>query len=186
VFLPIFVILAGYSLKALINLSQALGKKLVTRRVSLIKFLEKHPNFNHFSNLTNLVIILMLNSSFFVYIYSKNNMSYPYRYDDSIIDCVFYVRENVTPNSAIGVNFINHTHTVYHLLDGYNLYNYNEADNWTLDSFSNFISFYSLEFFIMNLSAFNEQFINDFTVNATYMKLLGGPELFSYGLYSVI
>ena len=185
VFLPLLIILAGYSLKALINFSKSLWRKVMASRIILRKFFDKHPAFNQTFNLSNIIIILVLSSSLFVYIHSRDNMNYPYRYDDSIIDCVFYVRENITPSSAIGVNFINHTHTVYHLLDGYDLYNYNEADNWTFGSFSNFITLYSLEFFIINLSAFNAQFINDFTVNATYVKLLGGSELISYSLYSV-
>jgi len=185
-FLPLMVILIGYSTKAIINYLQELLRRFSKEKKKFLKFLNQHQLIHKIVNLPNFLILLILSSSFLVYIYAKNNFIYSYRYDDSIIECIFYVRENISPNTPIGVNYINISHSVYDLIFDYNIHYYDPVEDWTLDLFSTFTAIYNLEYFIINLSSFNEQFINEFITNSTYVKILGGSSIFKFGLYSVL
>lgn len=129
---------------------------------------------------------VMLSISLLTYSYAYNNFVYIYLYDDSMMDCVFYINQNFESNAIIGVHEINDTHTVYDLLQNFQLVYYNQLDNWTSEEFTNFTQDKNLDALIINLGFFDEEFIEEFYNNTSFIQVAGGRSVLDYQLFEIL
>ena len=127
--------------------------------------------------------LLLLFSNFYTIV----NLEVDYRYEDSIIDCIFYIQENVPSNSNIGINKFGETdffqsHSPEALLFNYNLRYFSSESNLTFNEFTNFTILNAISLFVIKLSDYDVGFNEDFQ-NATYTKLAGGINGKMFQLY---
>jgi hypothetical protein len=141
--------------------------------------------FPHLSK-KSVSIGVMLSISLLTYSYAYNNFVYIYLYDDSMMDCVFYINQNYESNAIIGVHEINDTHTVYDLLQNFQLVYYNQFDNLTSEEFTNFTQDNNLDGFIIKLDFFDEEFIEEFYNNSSFIQVAGGRSVLDYQLFEIL
>lgn len=103
-----------------------------------------------------------------------------------MMDCVFYINQNYESNAIIGVYEINDTHTVYDLLQNFQLVYYNQLDNWTSEAFTNFTQDKNLDVLIINLDFFDQTFIEEFYTISYFIKVAGGTNIIEYELFEIL
>jgi hypothetical protein len=103
-----------------------------------------------------------------------------------MMDCVFYINQNYESNAIIGVHEINDTHTVYDLLQNFQLVYYNQFDNLTSEEFTNFTQDNNLDGFIIKLDFFDEEFIEEFYNNSSFIQVAGGRSVLDYQLFEIL
>jgi hypothetical protein len=129
----------------------------------------------------SIILLSILN-----HIYVRESIDLDYRYDDSLITCVFYIENNVEVGSNIGVNAFHETHSPIGLLFNYNLFNYSEDSNLTISEFTNFTQSNGLEYFVIRLSNYKDVFISGFYNLTLYDKLVDGANNFEHSLYRIL
>ena len=129
----------------------------------------------------SIILLSILN-----HIYVRENLGLDYRYDDSLITCIFYIENNIGVGSNIGVNDFHETHSPIGLLYNYNLYNFSGDSNLTISEFTNFTQANGLEYFVIKLSHYNDVFISAFYNLTLYDKLVGGANNFEHILYRIL
>ncbi|MFX1363440.1 MAG: hypothetical protein ACFFCE_10500 [Promethearchaeota archaeon] len=189
-FIPFLIILFGIFCEYVIIESNKLWHyiKLKYRK---IKYWSEKNEFNRkVLNIPFIMMILTLLPSFLAYNYSRTHIVTHYYYDDSIVDCVFYINNNIDEESNVAVYFYNdsslHPSAIYYLLDNYNLFYYQFDTNLTLVNFWDFLNNNSITFFIINLNLYNQDFIDDFFSNSSFNKLIGSQKISDFSLYGVI
>ena len=185
-FLPCIILLSGISLKKLQFFSENLWNRIKLSRVKIRKWSEKDNLFSKLLSLPNLVIFSIILLSFLNHIYVRDNLEWDYRYDDSIITCIFYIENNIEPSSNIGFNGFTKTHSPIGLLINYELFSYSGNYNLTILEFINFTQTNNIGFFIMNISNYNEVFRTQIQNDSLFDKLAGGISNLEYHLYRVL
>ncbi len=132
----------------------------------------------------------MFISCLLAYNYVRINIRSRYYYDDSLVDCVFFVNENIEPESNIAVYEINersqHSGAIYYLLSKYNLEYYQFIRNTSFNDFWDFLQMNSINNLIINLSSFDQDFIDDFSSNSTFNILVGESTSSDFTLYEIL
>jgi hypothetical protein len=103
-----------------------------------------------------------------------------------MMDCVFYVNQNYESNAIIGVHEINERHTIWDLLQNFQLNYYNQLDNWTINEYITFIQDNNLDGFIIKLDFFDEEFIEDFYNSSSFIQVAGGRNVLDYQLFEIL
>ena len=183
-FNPFIIIAIGLIFSMLHSKLIIIGTKIEAKLLRFkIRNLKKF--FPHLSK-KSVSIGVMLSISLLTYSYAYNNFVYIYLYDDSMMDCVFYINQNYESNAIIGVHEINDTHTVYDLLQNFQLVYYNQFDNLTLKEFINFTQNNNLDGFIIKLDFFDEEFIEEFYNNSSFIQVAGGRSVLDYQLFEIL
>ena len=132
----------------------------------------------------------MFISCFLAYNYTRINIRSRYYYDDSLVECVFFVNENIEPESNIAVYEIyslsQHAGAIYYLLYKYNLEYYQFMGNTSFNDFWDFLQMNSINNLIINLSSFDLDFFDDFSSNSSIYKLGGGSLNGVITLYEIL
>ncbi len=184
VFNPFIIIAIGLILSRVHSKLIIIGTKIEAQLLRFnIRNLKKF--FPHLSK-KSLSIGVMLSISLLTYSYAYNNFVYIYLYDDSIMDCVFYVNQEYESNAIIGVHEINETHKVWDLLQNFQLNYYNQLDNWTINEYITFIQDNNLDSFIIKLDFFDEEFIEEFYNSSSFIQVAGGRNVSDYQLFEIL
>jgi len=186
VFLPCFILLSGISLKRLKFFSDNLWQKIKLSNCKIQSWAKKDNFFSKNLNLPSLMIFSIILLSILNHIYVRENLNPNYRYDDSLITCIFYIEYNIGTGSNIGVNAFREMHSPIGLLFNYNLYNYSDDFNMTSSKFTNFTQTSNLEYFIMNLSNYNADFTTHIGNSSLYERLAGGTDNSEFYLYRIL
>jgi hypothetical protein len=183
-FNPFIIIAIGLILSRVHSKLIIIGTKIEAKLLRFnIRNLKKF--FPHLSK-KSLSIGVMLSISLLTYSYAYNNFVYIYIYDDSMMDCVFYVNQNYESNAIIGVHEINERHTIWDLLQNFQLNYYNQLDNWTINEYITFIQDNNLDGFIIKLDFFDEEFIEDFYNSSSFIQVAGGRNVLDYQLFEIL
>ena len=185
-FLPCTILLSGISLKRLKTISDNLWQRIKRSNIKIRNWNKKHDLFSKILNLPSLMIFSIILLSILNHIYVRENLDLDYRYDDSLITCIFYIENNVEVGSNIGFNGFHETHSPIGLLFNYNLFNYSGDFNLTISEFTNFTQTSNLEYFIMKLSNYNENFITQIGNSSLYERLAGGTDNSEFYLYRIL
>ena len=185
-FLPCIILLSGISLKKLQFFSENLWNRIKLSRVKIRKWSEKDNFFSKLLSLPNLVIFSIILLSFLNHIYVRENLEWDYRYDDSIITCIFYIENNIEASSNIGFTGFPKTHSPIGLLINYNLFSYSGNYNLTILEFINFTQTNNIGFFITNISNYNEVLRTQIQNGSLFDKLAGGISNLEYHFYRIL
>ncbi|MHA1285359.1 MAG: hypothetical protein ACTSQP_22890, partial [Promethearchaeota archaeon] len=139
-----------------------------------------------FLHVRTFFLIIIILGSFAIYLHARDNFTYRYHYDDSIIDCVFYLKNNVNHDENITGQIDYNPHKPYNLLFDYNIINYDLNINWTFLQFINFIKTYRIGYVIIKLSNFSNNFTNEFLNSTFFLRVAGGTEINKFQLYEVV
>ena len=185
-FLPCIILLSGLSLKRLKLNSDNLWQRITISKVKIRKWNKKHDLFSKILNLPSLVIFSIILLSILNHIYVRENLELDYRYDDSLMSCIFYIEYNIGAGSNIGVNAFHETHSPIGLLLNYDLNTFSGDFNLTISEFTNFTQTNGLEYFVIKLSNYNDVFISEFYNLTLYDKLVGGTNNLEHFLYRIL
>jgi hypothetical protein len=185
-FLPCIILLSGISLKRLKLISDDLWQKIKISNIKIRNWNKNHDSFSKILNLPSLMIFSIILLSILNHIYVRENLNPNYRYDDTLMTCIFYIEDNIGASSNIGVNAFHETHSPIGLLFNYNLFNFSGDFNLTISEFTNFTQTNGLEYFVIKLSNYNEAFISDFYNLTLYDKLVGGTNNLEHFLYRIL
>ncbi|MFX1500694.1 MAG: hypothetical protein ACFFDH_06985 [Promethearchaeota archaeon] len=189
-FIPYLIILFGIFCEYVIIESNKLWHYMKFKYRKIKDWSEKNEFNRKVLNIPFIIVILILLSSFLAYNYSRTHIVTHYYYDDSLVDCAFYINNNIDEGSNVAVYFYNdsslHPSAIYYLLYNYNLFYYQFDTNLTLVDFWDFLNNNSIAFFIINLNLYNQDFMNDVNSNNSINKLIGGQKTTDFSLYVVI
>jgi hypothetical protein len=185
-FLPCLIILGGILLNWILKISEKFWEKIKTINFKFAEWYQKDNLFNKLLTLPSFIVILIFSSSILTYTYANENFMYNYRYDPSIIDCIFYIENNVEQNSILGVVKFNEAHTPNNLLYNYELYFLPSNYNLSLNEFINFTQSFGIKLFIINLSYYNGLFREQFNNSFNFSKTAGGANNWEFQLYKII
>ncbi|MFX1590648.1 MAG: hypothetical protein ACFFC1_21150, partial [Promethearchaeota archaeon] len=184
-FLPSIVILAGYSLRWL-----SLLFKKIKEKINLTFFKNNRKTQRNNSKLRDskrFYIIMCIGISLLMlnHFYARENVYIDYRWDDSIIDCIFYIQNNIEKESNIAINENDETFSPNNLLFDYELYLIPTNISLTFSEFINFTEGNSIEYLVINLSFYNENFTIEFQNSTSFYKLTSGNLSTDFNLYEV-
>ena len=185
-FLPCIILLSGLSLKWLKSKSDNLWMKLKISNIKIQKWNKEHDFFSKILNLPSFMIFSIITLSIFNHLYVRANLKLDYRYDDSLLKCIFYIESNIGAGSNIGVNAFHETHSPIGLLLNYNIFTFSEDFNLTIADFTNFTQTPDIEYFVIKISNYNDAFISAFFNLTLYDKLWGGTNNSEYFLYRIL
>jgi hypothetical protein len=185
-FFPCIILLSGSALKWLKLNSDILWQRIKISKVKIRNWNKKHDSFSKILNLQSLMIFSIILLSILNHIYVRENLNLDYRYDDSLITCIFYIENNIEFGSNIGVTDFHKTHSPIGLLLNYNLFNFSRDFNLTISEFTNFTQTNGLEYFVINISDYNEVFISEFYNLTLYDKLVCGTNNLEHFLYRIL
>ncbi|MBA7708270.1 hypothetical protein ES703_117163 [subsurface metagenome] len=187
---PFLVLLLGLTFEWGLSVSGKLWEKIKLNHINLKKKVEKTEFNKRVLSLPFFLIIFMFISNLLAYNYTSINIRSRYYYDDSLVDCVFFINENIEPESNIAVYEIyslsRHAGAIYYLLYKYNLEYYQFIGNTSFNDFWDFLQMNSINNLIINLSSFDQDFIDDFSSNSTFYKLGGGSLSGVITLYEIL
>ena len=183
--LPCFILLAGLFIERILTESSKLWQSIKGRSDKIKNWAGKDKFYNKILNLPSIMVILILGSSFFTYNYARENFNYYYHYDDSLIDCIFYINYNIERESIIAVNTFDHRHTPYLLLYNYNLSKYQFNYNLTLAELNTFTNTSAIEYLIISPSSYNSNFTYNFYNSPSFKILAGGNNTGDFALYEI-
>jgi len=184
--LPCFILLAGLFIERILTESSKLWQRIKGRSDKIKNWAGKDKFYNKILNLPSIMVILILGSSFFTYNYARENFNYHYHYDDSVIDCIFYINYNIERESNIAVNiFDQHHYTPYLLLYNYNLSKYQFNYNLTLAELNTFTNTNAIEYLIISPSSYNSNFTYNFYNSPSFKILAGGNNTGDFALYEI-
>ena len=183
---PLIIISIGLVLVQIYTLLIKFGIKL---KLKVARWRKGYSN-KFLSKLSwkGLSITILVSISVFTYCYARNNFVYIYIYDDSMMNCIFYIHENFESNMVIGVPDLNDTgsHSIYDLLYDYQLIYYSQNNNWTVEGFFNFTQSNDFDGFIINLDSFQVGFVEEFLNYTFFQKIAGGPTIDDFSLYHML
>jgi len=137
--IPVLILLSGFSFEWLIAASGKLWEKIKLKYKNLKEKVEKTEFNKKVLNLPFFLIISVFISCLLAYNYTRINISSRYYYDDSLVECVFFVNENIDPESNIAVyefySLSRHAGAIYYLLYKYNLEYYQFIGNTSFNDF---------------------------------------------------
>ncbi|MHA1285751.1 MAG: hypothetical protein ACTSQP_24885, partial [Promethearchaeota archaeon] len=185
--IPFLIICLGFALQwinhKLAGFWRQLRKKYSISQNLLDKrgiFLKKILHFRTF------FLIIIILGSFAIYLHARDNFTYRYHYDDSIIDCVFYLKNNINSGENITSQSYNHQYNPYNFLYNFNLINYDLNKNWTFPLFVGFVENNSIGYVIIKLSNFGNNFTTEFRNSVLFSKIFGDPDPDKFQLFKVI
>ena len=188
-FIPFLILPSAFAYEWILTKSSKLWDIIKLKYKKLKNRVEKTEFNKRILNLSSFVITSMLISSSFTYIYTNNNLEPSYYYDDSLVDCIFHINNNIEKESNIAVYDFNepsfHSSAIYYLLYNFNLTFYQPLSNTTLNEFWDFLQSRKIDFLIINLSYFNQTFIDDF-YNSSSFKLTVGNNSRAFSLYMIL
>lgn len=183
VFNPFIIIAIGLIFSSVHSKLIIIGTKIKAKLVRFkIRNLKKL--FPHLSK-RSVSIGVLLSISLFTYSFAYNNFVHIYLYDDSVMDCVFYVNQEYESNTIIGVHEINENHKIWDLLQNFQLVYYSLLVNFTSEEFTNFTQDNNLDAFIIKLDYFEQTFIDEFYTIPYFNKVAGGNNTAEYELYEI-
>jgi len=186
-FLPFLVICTGCSLNWMNQKLIGFWRQLRKKYSIFQNLLDKRGMFlKKFLHVRTFFLIIIILGSFAIYLYARDNFIYKYHYDDSIIDCVFYLKNNVNFGENITGQSYNHRYNPYNLLINYNIINYDLNNNWTFPLFVGFVENNSIGYVIIKLSNFGNNFTTEFRNSALFSKIFGDPDTDKFQLFKVI
>lgn len=141
--------------------------------------------FPHLSQ-KSVSIGVLVSISLFTYSFAFNNFVHIYLYDESVMDCVFYLNQEYESNAKIGVHEINENHKIWDLLQNFQLVYYSLLVNFTSEEFTNFTQDNNLDAFIIKLDFFEQTFIDEFYTIPYFNKVAGGYNIAEYELFEII
>jgi len=187
---PFLILLLGLTFEWGLSVSGKLWEKIKLNHINLKKKVEKTEFNKRVLSLPFFLIIFMFISNLLAYNYTSINIRSRYYYDDSLVDCVFFINENIEPESNIAVyefySLSRHVGAIYYLLYKYNLEYYQFIGNTSFNDFWDFLQMNSINNLIINLSSFDQDFIDDFSSNSTFYKLGGGSLSGVITLYEIL
>ena len=194
--LPCLILLSGLFLKWALASSKKLWEKIKVKYERIRNFNNKNRFFK-IINFQFFLISLIIISSYFTYNSTRKNIPYTYYYEDSLTECIFYTNSNVEKETNIAVNkfvrvFIKFvtvnswTGIFYSLLYNFNLTFYHSLNFTTVNEFRDFLQSRKIDFLIINLSYFNQTFIDDFSTDLTFSKIFGGKTIEDFAVYEII
>jgi len=184
VFNPFIIIAIGLILSRVHSKLIIIGTR-IEAKLSRFKIRNLKKFFPHLSK-RSVSIGVLLSISLFTYSYAYNNFVHIYLYDDSVMDCVFYINQEYESNAIIGVHEINENHKVWDLLQNFQLVYYNLLDNWTSEEFTNFTQDNNLDALIIKLDFFDQIFIDEFYTIPYFIKVAGGTNITEYELFEIL
>jgi hypothetical protein len=175
-FIPILIIL-------ITNLFQIIEKFTVKIQKfnKLIK--KKIDKFFRTKILKFLSIFLLISP---IYLYALKNTPAHYIYDDSITQCIFYLKIENIENSRIAVHNYKNSHSPYDLLIEHEVFYYSTDFNLNFSDFWAFLEVQNIDYLIINLSIYNQIFINSFQSNCSFIKLVGNSNIRTFSLFNII
>lgn len=189
-FIPFLILLSGIFFEHVLSKSEKLWYNTKLKFTKVKNWAEKNKFNKNVLNLPFLVIIVMLISSFFTYNYARDNFGARYYYDDSLVECTFYINENIEKGSRIAVYDFNEpcrlSSAIYFLLYDYDLTFYQFNSNASLSEFWDFLQTNTIENLIINLSYYDQDFIDDLSSNSSFNLLLGGLTNGEFSLYQIL
>ena len=191
-FFPCIILLSGISIYKLKFYLENQWQRLKTSKVKFNNWINSVNLFNRILNFPNIIIFTIILASFLNLIYVRDNLYMDYRFDDSLIDSVFYVENNLEGSSNIGVganyrnNTFQETHSPFGLLYNYNLFSYSEEYNLTITEFTNFWQVNNVEYFIIKLSEYNVDLCLHIENETLYERLAGGTSGLEFQLYRIL
>jgi len=187
IFLPCLIFLTIFSLETFESIISKLWLKLKFLQVKIRNWKNKNRFVNKYFKVPILSSIffgiLLILSNFYTHI----NLKVDYRYEDSIMDCIFYIQDNISSNSNIGVNRFGETdfylsHSPAALLYIYDLSYFPSEDHLSFSEFTNFIQMNEIHYFIIRLSSYNVSFNEDF-LNFSFTWLGGGTNAIKFQVF---
>lgn len=187
IFLPCLIFLTIFSLETFESIISKLWLKLKFLQVKIRNWKNKNRFVNKYFKVPILSSIffgiLLILSNFYTHV----NLKVDYRYEDSIMDCIFYIQDNISSNSNIGVNRFGETdfylsHSPAALLYIYDLSYFPSEDHLSFSEFTNFIQMNEIHYFIIRLSSYNVSFNEDF-LNFSFTWLGGGTNAIKFQVF---
>ena len=187
IFLPCLIFLTIFSLETFESIFSKLWLKLKFLQVKIRNWKNKNRFVNKYFKVPILSSIffgiLLILSNFYTHV----NLKVDYRYEDSIMDCIFYIQDNISSNSNIGVNRFGETdfylsHSPAALLYIYDLSYFPSEDHLSFSEFTNFIQMNEIHYFIIRLSSYNVSFNEDF-LNFSFTWLGGGTNAIKFQVF---
>ena len=187
IFLPCLIFLTIFSLETFESIISKLWLKLKFLQVKIRNWKNKNRFVNKYFKVPILSSIffgiLLILSNFYTHV----NLKVDYRYEDSIMDCIFYIQDNISSNSNIGVNRFGETdfylsHSPAALLYNYDLSYFPSEDHLSFSEFTNFIQMNEIQYFIIRLSSYNVSFNEDF-LNFSFTWLGGGTNAIKFQVF---
>lgn len=191
-FFPCIVLLSGISLFKLKFHLENQWQKLKASRLRFNKWINRDNRFSRILNFSNLIIFTIIIVSVLNLIYVRDNLSFEYRYDDSLITSVFYIENHVEVGSNIGVganyttDLFHETHSPFGLLYNQNLFSYSEEYNLTITEFANFCLTNNVEYVIIKLADYNTDLCLHIENVTLYERLAGGTSSSEFQLFRIL
>ncbi|TKJ20192.1 MAG: hypothetical protein CEE43_13440 [Promethearchaeota archaeon Loki_b32] len=187
---PFLILLLGLTFEWGLSVFGRVWEKIKLNHINLKKKVEKTEFNKRVLSLPFFLIIFMFTSNLLAYNYTSINIRSRYYYDDSLVECVFFINRNIEPESNIAVYEIyslsQHAGAIYYLLYKYNLEYYQFIGNTSFNDFWDFLQMNSINNLIINLSSFDQDFIDDFSSNSTFNILVGESTSSDFTLYEIL
>jgi hypothetical protein len=191
-FFPCIILLSGLSIYKLKSYLENQWQKLKTSKLRFNKWINTGNRYSKIINFPNLIIFTIILVSLLNLIYVRDNLDFDYRFDDSLINSVFYIENNIEVSSNIGVgaNYRNdtfqETHSPFGLLYNHHLFSYSDEYNLTITDFTDFWQVNNVEYFIIILSDYNVDLSLHIENETLYERLAGGTGSLEFQLYRIL
>ncbi|MEJ2249671.1 MAG: hypothetical protein P8Y97_08430, partial [Candidatus Lokiarchaeota archaeon] len=161
--------------------------KLLFNKIKKIKSKILFSNYHQFNKIIKSKFLLILPIFLFTsvnYLYSISSVGVYYTYDDSITNCVFYLKSNINYDNNIAVQGDKNPHSPYDLLVDYNLSYIPMKHDLIFSDFLTFINNHQINYIILNLSVYNSGFIQSIQNDTSFVNLIGNSNINKFQLFN--